>query len=299
MWNLMSGIMTVLSLATAALGSGRPTIPLDGAWQFRLDPKEEGEKEQWFDAKVPFDATIQVPGAWDAQGFGSETPKLRHNFVGKAWYRRQVTIPAEWKGKQLFLTIGGVHRYAKVWVNSVPLGDEHIGYLSPFERELTPHAKPGQAATIAICVDSKQRWDVDTLAGCFDIIDEMFTHWGGIWGHVAIEARGEAWLSDLFVQPKLNPPACLVTAKLNGKAEGARLKMEIMDADGRVVAQTDAEAREPIGLQAEIPGAKLWSPNHPHLYTACLSLVRGEEVLDRSRRASASASSRSEGRTSS
>ena len=273
MWNLASGIPLLVCLAATASAAGRPTLPLDGAWQFRLDPSDAGEKEQWFDAKAPFDATIQVPGAWDAQGVGAETPKLRHNFVGKGWYRRQVAIPPEWKGKRIFLTVGGVHRYAKAWANGAPLGDEHIGYLSPFEREITPRVKPGEAATIAICVDSKQRWDVDTLAGCFDIIDEMFTAWGGIWGHVAIEARGDAWLGDLFVQPTLDPPACVVSAKINGKADGATLRIEVLDADGRVAAQG-------AGPRIEIPGAKLWSPNHPDLYTARLSLVRGDEVLD-------------------
>jgi len=276
---LATGIPLLLSLAAAAFAAGRPTMSLNGPWQFRLDPADAGEKEQWFDAKAPFDATIQVPGAWDAQGFGAETPKLKHNFVGKGWYRRQVNIPADWKGKHLFLTVGGVHRYTKVWVNGSCLG-EHIGYLSPIEHQINEFARPGQAATIAICVDSKQRWDVDTLAGCFDIIDEMFTAWGGIWGHVAIEARGEAWLEDLFVQPQLSPPACVVSAKINGKADGATLKMDIMDANGRVVAQANSGIREPIGLRAEIPGARLWSPNHPDLYTARLALVRGDEVLD-------------------
>jgi len=266
MRHLASRIPLLLYLASAA-ASGRARLPLDGAWQFRLDGQE-----QW--------STIRVPGAWDAQGFGAETPKLRHNFVGKGWYRRQVAIPAEWKGRRLFLTVGGVHRYAKCWVNGVALGDEHIGYLSPFDREITPHVKPGEAATITICVDSRQRWDVDTLAGCFDIIDEMFTHWGGIWGHVAIEARGDAWLEDLFVRPKLDPPACVVSAKLNGKADGATLRLEILDAQGRVAAQATSPAEEPIAIRAGMPGAKLWSPNHPALYTARLTLVRGDEVLD-------------------
>ena len=273
MRKVASGIWLIVCLAATAGAAGRPTLHLDGTWQFRLDSTEAGEKERWFEAAAPFKDTIQVPGAWDAQGFGAETPKLRHNFVGKGWYRRQVAIPAGWKGKRLVLTVGGVHRYAKVWVNGVALGQEHIGYLSPFEHEITQHVKPGEAATIAICVDSRQRWDVDTLAGCFDIIDEMFTSWGGIWGHVAIEARGDAWLEDPFVQPQLNPPACVVSARVNGKGDSATLSLEVLDADGRTVAQG-------AGPRVEIPQARLWSPNHPALYTARLSLVRGGEVLD-------------------
>ncbi len=281
MWNLASGIPLLFALAAAAAAAaGRPTIPLDGAWQFRLDPNDAGEKEQWFEGKAPFDATIQVPGAWDAQGFGAETPKLKHNFVGKAWYRRQVAIPAEWKGRRLFLTIGGVHRYAKVWVNGSCLG-EHIGYLSPIEHQINEFARAGETATIALCVDSKQRWDVDTLAGCFDIIDEMFTAWGGIWGHVAIEARGDGWFEDILIRPGLDPPSCFLTAKItNAVADGSSFRLEILDAEGRVAAKADSPKLRSVSFRLEIPQAKLWSPNHPDLYTARLSLVRGEEVLD-------------------
>jgi len=273
-------ILMVCLAVGSAVAAGRATMPLDGAWQFKLDPADAGEKARWFDATAPFDDTITVPGAWDAQGFGSETPKLRHNFVGKGWYRRDVRIPADWKGHRIFLTIGGVHRSARAWANGTPLG-EHVGYLSPFEFDITPHVAAGEAATLAICVDSRQHWDADCLAGCFDLIDEMFTAWGGIWGHVALEARGPAWLDGLFVQPTLDPPACLVSARLNGKAPEATLRVDVVDAGGRVVAQAESTALEPIRIRAEIPEAKLWSPNHPTLYTARLSLVKGGEAVDR------------------
>jgi len=52
------------------------------------------------------------------------------------------------------------------------------------------------------------------------------------------------------------------------------------------VVDTSRPLPHPLGtgrecrVQAAIPNAKLWSPNHPHLYTARLSLVRGQEVVD-------------------
>lgn len=177
------------ALGTAPDQHARPTLSLDGQWQFQLDPQETGVKSGWHGSEVPFADRIVVPGAWDAQGFGEPTDKLRHNHVGKAWYKRTVAIPAEWAGRRIFVCVGGVHRYADMYLNGRHLG-EHVGYLSPFEYEITALGKPGTSVTIAICIDSKQRWDVDALTGCFDIIDEMFTVWGGIWGHVWLEARG-------------------------------------------------------------------------------------------------------------
>ena len=100
--------------AVATEPAGRAVASLDGTWQFRLDPDGAGKDAKWFSADVPFNDAIQVPGAWQAQGYGTETDKLRHAYDGKAWYRREVAIPREWGSKRLFLCIGGVHRYAEV-----------------------------------------------------------------------------------------------------------------------------------------------------------------------------------------
>lgn len=272
--------------ATAATPSGRTVASLDGEWLFRLDPECAGGDAKWFSADVPFKDAIKVPGAWQAQGYGSDTDKLHHSYDGKAWYRREVPIPSDWAGKRVFLCIGGVHRYAEVWVNGARLG-EHIGYLSPFEYEITRHARPGTNATIAVCVDSRQRWDIDCLTGCFDIIDEMFTQWGGIWGHVTLEARNAAWLTDLFVQTKAAPALCTVTAALAGdKTSADAVTLQILAKDGRVAASSrlgfdrakDTDAALKIAI--EIPDAQLWSPDMPYLYTARLSLMKGSTTVD-------------------
>ena len=280
-------IVTVSILAAgSALAQGRDAVVLDGAWEFRLDPKCEGEDKGWFSPKADFQDAIMVPGAWDAQGFGEETNKLHHSFIGKGWYRRHVKIPSAWSGRRVFLCVGGVHRYAKAWMNGHFLG-EHIGYLSPFEYELTGLVKPGADTTVALCVDSEQRWDVDTLTGCFDIIDYMDTYWGGIWGHVTLEARAEAYLEDLFVQPEVSPPGCRVSAILVGDASACDgVRLEILDSDGTVVARRNAGLREAVGgdaavnMDAEMPGASLWSPPTPVLYVARLSLLRAGEMVD-------------------
>ena len=288
-WRWIGGVVLaavcVPAMRAPAATGGRASISLDGLWRFRMDPKGQGRGGRWFDAGVPFAAQIRVPGAWSAQGFGEPAQKVRHHFEGKGWYRRQVRIPREWRGRRVFLTIGGVHRYAKVWANGKFLG-EHIGYLSDFEYDITRHVEPGKMATLALCVDSKQRWDVDCLTGCVDIIDAMFVSWGGIWGHVALEARGETWLTDLFVQPQIDPPACRVSAVLAGKAIAAGVRLEVVDGRGRVVASETMLWKDPrkagrtVEITARIPEAKLWSPNAPHLYTARLILQKDRETID-------------------
>jgi len=190
----------------------REVLSLDGVWNFATDPDGRGEAEKWYlpGAKLPVmpltgyaptaDGTIRVPGIWDNQGYGTETDKVRHNFVGKGWYQRTVKMPEAWTGKRIFLLVTGVSRYSKIWINEHYLG-EHIGYLSVQEHEVTQQAAPGQSIKVTIQVDSKQRWEVDTMFGASSLADYMDVVWGGIWGHVLLEARADAWLSDPFVQP--------------------------------------------------------------------------------------------------
>ena len=279
-------VLALVAAGGVAGAAGRPRVSLDGTWQFRLDAEGVGEQQGWFGGKAPLGGTIRVPGAWGAQGYGSETDKARHHFVGKGWYRRSVDVPEAWRRRRIFLTLGGVHRYAKTWVNGTLVG-EHVGYLSAFEYDITQHVTPGKQATIAICVDSKQRWDVDALTGACDIIDAMFIPWGGVWGHVALEARSETWLEDLFVRPTLDPPACVVSAKVAGaKLKTGSVELDVLDAEHRVVARAKVPLPYPLNerreltVRAEIPKARLWSPGAPHLYTARLSLAQPGKAID-------------------
>jgi hypothetical protein len=278
-WGCPKTFMLLLCCLAAvpAFGQPRPSSNLDGPWAFRMDPENVGETEQWFAAPVAFADTIQVPGAWEAQGFGGETDKLHHHFIGKGWYKRQADIPADWSGRRVFLCIGGVHRYAAVWVNGKYFG-EHIGPLSPFEYDITDCAAPGTTALIAVRIDSAQRWDIDTLIGAWDIIDYMDTYWGGIWGHVKLEARNAAWLKDLFVEPAVAPARCRVSATVKGvPPEGAALRLDVLDKDKAIVAHAEA----PLGaMELAVPGANLWTPDTPALYTARLSLLKGGDVID-------------------
>ena len=277
-------------------GLSREVLDLDGVWDFATDPERAGESNRWFRSEQelprqvhPGDAPaipgkIRVPGIWDNQGYGAETDKVRHNFVGLGWYQRRLSVPAGWAGKRIFLWVGGVHRSARTWVNGQFLG-EHIGYLSDFEYELTALVKPGAEVTVTLQVDSRQRWAVDPLFGASDLADYMDVAWGGIWGHVRLEARSAAWLSDLFLQPNVGQSSCLASAQVNGEIPSAdELRLEVFDVQERRVAQATKLLSSGDGpvvqLSALIPDPQLWSPDSPTLYHARLSLRNRGQILD-------------------
>ncbi len=216
----------------------RPQIDLDGEWEFRIDPQDVGQQERWFDPSVPFEEMILVPGAWDAQGIREETDKIPNSYIGKAWYRRIVKIPSDWSSKQIFLRIGGVHRYAEVWINGKHMR-RHVGYVVDFDIDLTDFIVPGDDVTIAIRVDSEQDWDIDALTGAFDVIDYMDISWGGIHQHVWLEARSSGWIEDAFVKPNVAESKIDVEVTLSTEtANEQELMAEIIGPKGDIVAST-------------------------------------------------------------
>ncbi|MBE3135481.1 MAG: hypothetical protein IMZ55_18595, partial [Acidobacteria bacterium] len=305
------GLSCVMAYAGAGAG-GRPvlaadsptapprqTLSLDGPWTFATDAGNVGEAQKWYAPgarlqAMPLagyaptaDGRIQVPGIWDAQGYGTETDRLRHNFVGKGWYKREVDLPRLAEGRRALLRITGVHRYAKVWWDGIYLG-EHIGYLSPFEYDITEHAAAGRKAVVTLQVDSDQRWAVDGLFGAADLADYFEAQWGGLWGHVSIEVRPDTWVEDLYVQPTAFPPAVKASVVVRGRGRRATaLRLEVRDAEGNLVAQEACPLAEPLeagstlNMGAALPGARLWSPEAPNLYVASLAVLDGSEVVDR------------------
>jgi hypothetical protein len=286
-----------LAAATGAV-SARERLDLDGVWSFATDPADQGQTERWFDPASRLPAmplpgyaasaagTIRVPGIWDNQGYGTETDKVRHSFVGKCWYRREVEIPGTWAGQRVVLAVTGVSRYAKVWVNG-RLAGEHIGYVSAAQFEVTADIRAGAKVVIVIQVDSKQRWEVDALYGASALADYMDVPWGGIWGHVYLEAQPNVWLSDLHIQPNVAESRCLASARVQGDVgQFDQVALEVLAADGKRLAETvverDAKADPEalLALPLALPDVELWSPDHPTLYTARLSLRRAGAVVD-------------------
>ncbi|MBI2301041.1 MAG: hypothetical protein HYU66_19185, partial [Armatimonadetes bacterium] len=273
----MRSALPLLIALSAACAQRPDALSLDGRWEFRFDADGRGEAERWFEPGRPFDRHLQVPGCWDAQGVGAPNDKMRHNAVGIGWYRRVVRLPAGWRGKRVWLTVGGVHRSARAWCNGRPVG-EHLGYPTAFRLDLTPALVPGEVQRIVLAVDSRRDAARDPLVGAFDLIDYMDLTWGGIYEHVGLEATGDGWIDDAFAIP--DPARRRVTVKVALAGAGAsRLAC-------RVGGFADATVGIPAGqteaaVELALPGAPLWTPDDPHLLTAEVTLRRGGTVLDR------------------
>ncbi|MBI4660268.1 MAG: hypothetical protein HY735_15630 [Verrucomicrobia bacterium] len=273
-------ILTVADPAQSAPANeraARPTLDLSGEWEFKLDPLDVGRAEKWFNAGVPYERIIRVPGAWNAQGvtFDSEqqlreyegnvlkeqkslnllgilgvqreSDRLFSAFPGPGWYRKRATIPAAWQGKIPWLVFAGVHREAEVWVNGRPAGAHH-SYLTPLRIDLSQHAKAGDTITIAARVDARRHREVDPLMGCLDTLDFLYVTWGGIHQPVKLEAMVATRIEDVFVVPRLAGETAEVRVLIEGPmADRLAIAAEILDADGAVAASVEPFVVPPSG----------------------------------------------------
>ena len=136
----------MLQLAASAQGqTGEAKVSLNGSWAFKTDPNNVGEEQQWFGTRYPAAGWEQmpVPGNWD-------THNPYAHYAGKGWYRKEVAVPADWKGKTVRLHFEAVYHDARVWLNGKLLGESHSGFF-PFEFDVTRAIQYGGRNTIVVC----------------------------------------------------------------------------------------------------------------------------------------------------
>ncbi|MCC7421938.1 MAG: DUF4838 domain-containing protein [Planctomycetaceae bacterium] len=123
-------------------------------WKFEVDKDKAGEAAGW--QKPEFDDSkwkTSNPGidTWSALGL--------HNYMGAAWYRHKVTLPAVPAGKKIWLWLGATDGTAKVFVNGKHCPwvndkgekvDQFAGYCQPASIDVTEAVKAGGENTIAV-----------------------------------------------------------------------------------------------------------------------------------------------------
>jgi len=115
-------------VAPPAAPSGN-TIDLSGPWKFSTDREENGQALGW--QRPDFDAskwrTLSAPQPWEEQGITAPNPNwpqkdAEGGYNGYAWYRKTVTIPADWTAGTVTLRIGAIHDSDWTYVNGVQVG---------------------------------------------------------------------------------------------------------------------------------------------------------------------------------
>jgi beta-glucuronidase len=270
---------------------------LDGQWKFSFDPQNQGVAQGWLNPDFDDSAwkPEQVPGSWDlydTPGFGTYDGT---NFGqgsafqdGYAWYRTSVMTKADWNHKFVKLNFLGAGYKTWVYVNGKFVGAHEGGY-TPFSLDISDALIPGKPTTIAVRVYRSPSFDTYTgtkptaVRDATSVPPGPVDYWpyAGITRSVYLEASSDVTVSKLLTSAgngKLHLDAVLynhgtqvqkrLVATEPGIGTGGTIKLaEATLQPGEV---------KVLPFDFDIPLAKQWDTAHPNLYTAGVTLLKGE-----------------------
>jgi hypothetical protein len=255
-------------------------LSLHGDWKFNWVQNADQRPTRFYETDFNDTAwgTMPVPGIWELHGYGdpvylnvgfawrghfrNNPPQVpvKDNHVGS--YRRTITLPAAWKGKQVIAHFGSVTSNIYLWVNGRFVGYSEDSKVAP-EFDLTPYLKEGDNLIAFQCF----RWCDGSYCE-----DQDFWRLSGVARDTYLYARDkQIYLEDLRITPDLTDNYTNGILTIDGKTQKyTELFHELLDAEGKIVASTHATKGK---VQLKVPNVHKWTAETPYLYTLRTTVV--------------------------
>ena len=266
-------------------------LSLDGTWRFLWVEHADQRPTDFF--RMDYDAKnwvdMPVPGVWELNGYGDpeyvnvgfawrghfknnppEVP-VKDNHVGS--YRRTITIPADWTGKQVIAHFGSVTSNIYLWVNG-----QYVGYAEDAkvaaEFDVTPYIHSGEN----LIAFQTFRW----CDGSYHE-DQDFWRLSGVGRSCYLYAQDKAeHIQDIRITPDLinNYKDGTLAVKIwaVGKSDA---RLTLLDAAGKEVASQTVKSWQESqpkqgGVVLHVNNPQKWTAETPYLYT--LKIEYGHQV---------------------
>ncbi len=282
---------------------GQTKINLAGTWKFAMDPNDKGRSEEWFNRMLP--EIIELPGSmstndkgdkislntkWTGQIVDSSYFKnqeyakyrklgnikipfwlqsLKH-YQGAAWYQREVTIPVNWKGKNITLFLERCHWESRLWVDNHEIGMQNsLG--TPHIYDLSEKLSPGKHL-LTICIDNRTK-EIDPGVNSHSISDHTQTNWNGMIGRLFLQAKPSIHIGNVQVFPDVGNSKIatrIFVVNPTGKAMKISISLDVKGATSAKKQSTDFDlspGENQLSMEYSMgTDVKLWSEFHPFLY---------------------------------
>jgi hypothetical protein len=251
-------------------------LNLNGKWEFRFDPKDEGLRQDWSrPGAAGFDRAIVVPFGWESALSGIHDTK----FKGVAWYRRSFRVPADFPAaERLWLHFGAVDWKADVWVNGRHVAAHEGGY-TPFSADITAAAPRGEPVVVTV-----RAYDPTSPGLPTGKQVRWYTPTSGIWQTVWLESRPRAQIAGFTAVTKVEPGLGSVNyrVRLEGLKPGSAYTLSLGSEDhvSRLEFTADkADWEDSIGGPRST-APRLWTPEDPYLRDVTLELRGPDGAVD-------------------
>jgi len=286
----------------SALKCERYTSPymkmLSGYWKFFWAEKISDVPEGFYkkDFEVKNWKELMVPSHWQLNGYGKPiytniqypflpNPPLvpEDNQVG--CYRREFSIPSDWKNREIFIVFEGVDSAFYLWINGEKAGYSQ-GSRNPAEFNITAYLTKGMNTVSAQVF----QWSDGTY------IEDQDMWWlSGIFRDVYLYSTPKIHIRDFKLDTELDASykdACLkIKACIKNYSDQPylenTLEVSLFDTNQIQIAKTTKKfkcnEKDEINLNMEVNAANplKWSAETPHLYTVVLTLRTQEgEIIE-------------------
>jgi exo-1,4-beta-D-glucosaminidase len=123
------------------------------------------------------------------------------------WYRADFSVPADYKGKTVWLAFRGINYRADIWINGKKLAgsEKVVGAFRRYEFDVTSFVKPGAKNAVAVSVSAPHANELGIT----------WVDWNptppdkdmGLWQEVVLSSSGPVAVRHPFVETKLDLPA--------------------------------------------------------------------------------------------
>lgn len=281
-------------------------ISLEGEWAYRLDPKDIGEKEMWYDKS--FSDNLILPGSLNTNSIGCNVDvntkwigtmlnrewyesdsyaKYRSPkdtkivfwlspdkyYSGKAWYQKKISIPENWRNKSIELNLERCHWRTCLWVDGEKIGDRNS--LSTPHRYILNNLKKGNIHTLTVCVDNSI-CDIDLGSDAHSISDNTQSNWNGIVGNISLIARSKSFIDNVRIETLLNEQKAKLSFEIFSSRrynKGAKLNVFARTDDNHLLEELNKQVVLNEGLnRIEVlydlsDNYRTWDEFFPNLYT--------------------------------
>lgn len=268
-------------------------LSLNGIWKFNwvkdADARPVGFWKKDFNDKGWDNLT--VPATWELNGYGTPVYSgvgfgwkgdkglsfkkhpyvpVENNHVGS--YRKEVVVPANWKGKDILVHLGSVYSNVYVWVNGKFVGYSEDSKLEA-EFDLTPYLTPGEKNLIALQVF---RW----CDGSY-FEDQDFFRYTGIMRDCYLYTRNQNGIRDFRVTPDLDTDFQDGELDIDLILEGYNhIVLELFDAENRLVCSQEVTGKGNLSALMSVKNPSKWTAETPYLYTLYASVKDGVKIKE-------------------
>lgn len=275
-------------------GSGRQVYNFNAGWRFHKGDMRGAEAIDFDDRSWQVVSTPHTVELMPAEASGCR------NYQGPAWYRKRFTVPAETKGKRVFIHFEAVMGKQILYLNGKRI-QEHLGGYLPFTLDLTAHGiQAGDTCLLAVFADNSD--DKSYPAGKRQYTLDFAYH-GGIYRDVWMIAKSPVSITDaiqsetvagggVFVHfDRISEKSAQVYVKTEVEntakhTESVTVETTLTDADGNLIRRTSgrlslkAGEKKSLDQQMQVNNPKLWSPDTPYLYRIQSRIKKGNRTLD-------------------